>query len=90
VIVALLNEWTNLDPFLGFLRVDDDGFVRLNVDQLMWSTDYPHTGSDWPSSRITIERNFRGVPKTEVKKMLHDNCRRLYKLDHVPDTLTEG
>ena len=35
---------------------------RLNVDQLMWSTDYPHTGSDWPNSRITIERNFRGVP----------------------------
>ena len=62
---------------------------RLNVDQLMWSTDYPHTGSDWPSSRITIERNFRGVPKTEVKKMLHDNCRRLYKLDDVPDTLTQ-
>ena len=62
---------------------------RLNVDQLMWSTDYPHTGSDWPNSRVTIERNFRGVPKAEVKKMLHDNCRRLYKLDHVPETLTD-
>ena len=58
---------------------------RLNVDQIMWSTDYPHTGSDWPNSRVTIERNFRGVPKAEVKKMLHDNCRRLYKLDHVPE-----
>jgi hypothetical protein len=22
-----------------------------------------------------------------VKKMLHDNCKRLYKLDHVPDHL---
>jgi predicted TIM-barrel fold metal-dependent hydrolase len=60
---------------------------RLNVDHLMWSSDYPHSGCDWPNSRITIERNFRGVPRAEVKKMLHDNCKRLYKLDHVPDHL---
>jgi len=60
---------------------------RLNVDHLMWSSDYPHTGCDWPNSRITIERNFRGVPKDQVKKMLHDNCKRLYKLDHVPDRI---
>ncbi len=32
---------------------------RLNIDHMMWSTDYPHTGTDWPNSRITIERNFR-------------------------------
>ena len=60
---------------------------RLNIDHMMWSTDYPHTGTDWPNSRITIERNFRGIPKAEVKKMLHDNCRALYHLDHVPDTV---
>jgi len=35
---------------------------------------------------VTIERNFRGVPKGQVKKMLHDNCKRLYRLDHVDDT----
>ncbi len=58
---------------------------RMNVDHLMWSTDYPHSGSDWPNSRVTIERNFRGVPHDEVKKMLHDNCKALYKLDHIPD-----
>jgi predicted TIM-barrel fold metal-dependent hydrolase len=61
---------------------------RLNLDQIMWSSDYPHTGCDWPNSRITIERNFRGLPAVEVKKMLHDNCKRLYKLDHVPDTIS--
>jgi predicted TIM-barrel fold metal-dependent hydrolase len=63
---------------------------RLNLDQMMWSSDYPHSGNDWPNSRITIERNFRGVPKVEVKKMLHDNCRRLYHLDHVPVTLGDS
>jgi len=57
-----------------------------NVDHVMWSTDYPHTGSDWPN-RVTVERLFRGVPKVDVKKMLHANCKALYRLDHIPDTL---
>jgi predicted TIM-barrel fold metal-dependent hydrolase len=60
---------------------------RLNVDHLMWSTDYPHTGTDWPNSRVTIERVFRGVPAADVKKMLHDNCKALYGLEEVPDHL---
>ena len=60
---------------------------RMNLDHLMWSTDYPHSGSDWPDSRVTLERNFRGVPRDEVKKMLHTNCKDLYGLDHVPDRL---
>lgn len=59
---------------------------RLNVDQVMWSTDFPHSGSDWPNSRVTIDRMFRGIPKHEVKKMLHDNVKRLYGLDHIPET----
>jgi len=53
----------------------------------LWSTDYPHTGSDWPNHRVTVERLFRGVPKVDVKKMLHANCKALYRLDHIPDTL---
>ena len=63
---------------------------HMNVDHLMWSTDYPHTGTDWPNNRVTIARLFRGVPKDEVKKMLHDNCKRLYHLDDIPDRLTEA
>jgi predicted TIM-barrel fold metal-dependent hydrolase len=60
---------------------------RMNVDHLMWSTDYPHSGTDWPNSRVTIERVFRDVPVDQVKKMLHTNCVKLYGLDHVPERL---
>ena len=60
---------------------------RLNLDHLMWSTDYPHTGTDWPNSRVTIARLFRGVPRVEVKKMLHGNCKALYSLTDVPDRI---
>ena len=63
---------------------------HMNVDHLMWSTDYPHTGTDWPNNRVTIARLFRGVPKNEVKKMLRDNCTALYHLDHIPDRLPEA
>lgn len=58
---------------------------RLNVDHLMWSTDYPHTGTDWPNSRVTIARTLRGVERATVKKLLHDNCKALYKLDQIPE-----
>jgi len=60
---------------------------RLNVDHLLWSTDYPHTGTDWPNSRVTIERVFRGVAAGDVKKMLHDNVKALYGLSDVPSRL---
>ncbi len=60
---------------------------RLNLEHLMWSTDYPHTGTDWPNSRVTIGRVFRGVPAAEVKRMLHTNCKTLYRLDAIPDRL---
>jgi predicted TIM-barrel fold metal-dependent hydrolase len=58
---------------------------RLNLDHLMWSTDYPHTGTDWPNSRVTIARLFRGVPRDDVKRMLHTNCKTLYRLAEIPD-----
>lgn len=73
--------------FYATFMVDRSGLElrhRLNIDHILWSTDYPHSGTDWPDSGVTIERVFRGIPRDEVKKMLHDNCRALYKLD-VPD-----
>jgi hypothetical protein len=61
---------------------------RMNLDHIMWSTDYPHSGSDWPNSRLTIERVFRDVPKAEVRKKLHSNSKQLNRLDQIPDRQT--
>ena len=60
---------------------------RLNLSHICWSTDYPHAGTDWPNSRKSIERLFKGVPRSEVKRMLHTNAKVLYGLDEVPDIL---
>ena len=62
---------------------------HLNLDHIMWSTDYPHAGSDWPNSRVQIESLFRGVPQDEVKRFLHSNAKRLYQLDDIPDSLDD-
>jgi predicted TIM-barrel fold metal-dependent hydrolase len=54
---------------------------RMNTRHLLWSTDYPHTGCDWPNSRVTIERVFRGLPLDEVRTFVHTNAVDLYGLD---------
>jgi predicted TIM-barrel fold metal-dependent hydrolase len=76
--------------FFATFMVDSVGVElrhRMNLDHIMWSTDYPHSGSDWPESGRTIERVFNGVPRDEVKKMIHGNCKALYGLDYVPDRM---
>jgi predicted TIM-barrel fold metal-dependent hydrolase len=80
------------ESFWATFMIDTVGMrlrYAMNIEHLMWSTDYPHTGCDWPNSRQVIERVFRGLPKAEVKRFLHDNCKALYGLDHVPSTLAE-
>ncbi len=60
---------------------------RLNTSHIMWSTDFPHTASNWPNSRLVAERQFQGLPRAQVKQFLHSNCKALYNLNHIPDTL---
>ncbi len=52
----------------------------IGVDNLMWSTDYPHHRHDWPYSRRIIAETMVGVPADERQKMLCDNARGLYRL----------
>ena len=53
----------------------------IGVDNMMWSTDYPHHGADWPYSRKVIDEMFQGVAADERQKMLAANCVRLYGLE---------
>ena len=33
---------------------------EIGVDNMMWSSDYPHTDTTWPDSKKYIEENFAG------------------------------
>jgi predicted TIM-barrel fold metal-dependent hydrolase len=52
----------------------------LGLNNLAWSTDFPHHGNDWPYSRKTIESLFAGVPDDERHKIVCENAARFWRL----------
>jgi len=54
---------------------------QVGVENVMWSSDYPHTVSTWPHSREVIARDFAGVSADETRRITRDNAIRLYGLD---------
>jgi predicted TIM-barrel fold metal-dependent hydrolase len=52
----------------------------IGVDRMMWSSDFPHAGTDWPHSWKQIDADFEGVDPDEKHAMLAGNAARLYKL----------
>ena len=53
---------------------------HVGVENIMWSSDYPHTVSTWPHSREVVERDFKGVPEDEKRLIVRGNVARLYGL----------
>jgi predicted TIM-barrel fold metal-dependent hydrolase len=54
---------------------------RIGVDKLLWSSDFPHTGSDWPESWKRIDAEFDGMDPAERHAILAGNAQRLYRFD---------
>ncbi len=52
----------------------------IGVGNMMWSTDYPHHGCDWPYSRKVIAEMFDDVPEDEKFRITCGNPRDLYGL----------
>ncbi len=52
--------------------------VAMGVENLMWSSDYPHTDSTWPQSRQSIADDFVGVSDADRIKMTCTNAVKLY------------
>ena len=51
----------------------------IGVDKMMWSSDYPHVGSNWPTSWRVIQAGMSGVPPHEREKMLAGNAQEIYR-----------
>jgi uncharacterized protein len=50
----------------------------IGVSQMMWSSDYPHSGADWPNSQKSIEEQFSHVPADDKQRILAGNAVRIY------------
>ncbi|MGZ4190514.1 MAG: amidohydrolase family protein, partial [Actinomycetota bacterium] len=53
----------------------------VGIDNMMWSTDYPHHGCDWPYSRKLIAEMLAHCTGEERYKILAGNAVRLWNLD---------
>jgi predicted TIM-barrel fold metal-dependent hydrolase len=63
--------------------IDDPVGVRdrydIGVDRILWESDYPHADSLWPTSRENATKVFADVPSAEVRKIVEDNARQLFR-----------
>lgn len=53
----------------------------VGVDNIMWSSDYPHHGNDWPYSRKVIEEHMGHISADERARIIGGNAARIFQLD---------
>jgi predicted TIM-barrel fold metal-dependent hydrolase len=62
--------------------IEDRAGIRLRheagLDNILWSSDYPHSDSTWPHSREAIADHFADVPDAERRQVVYGNAARLY------------
>jgi predicted TIM-barrel fold metal-dependent hydrolase len=51
---------------------------EIGVDNMLWSSDYPHISADWPNSWKTIQASFSGVVQQERDAILAGNAIKLF------------
>jgi predicted TIM-barrel fold metal-dependent hydrolase len=71
------------DHWLATFIVDRNGISvrhQVGVDNMAWSTDFPHHGNDWPYSRKLIDGLFVDVAEEERRKIVCDNAARFWGL----------
>jgi predicted TIM-barrel fold metal-dependent hydrolase len=52
----------------------------VGVDNMMWSSDYPHHGNDWPYSRMTIDSMMSHIDRDERRRIVGANAARIFRL----------
>jgi predicted TIM-barrel fold metal-dependent hydrolase len=67
---------TFVDEELGLHRVRD----LLGVENILWSTDFPHPVTSWPHSRKIVEQQFRSIPADERELIVSGNATRVWNL----------
>jgi predicted TIM-barrel fold metal-dependent hydrolase len=69
---------------IAFTYITDRFALRnrhaIGVRNLMWSSDYPHGGSDYPLSWRVIAGDFQDIPEDEKQLILAGNAVRIFKL----------
>ncbi len=73
----------NIDEHFYYTYITDHYAVHnrhaVGLERMMWSSDFPHSGSDWPSSWRSIDADFADIPAAERDLILAGNALRIYR-----------
>jgi len=53
---------------------------RIGVENMMWSSDYPHPVSSWPNSRAVVAESLGGLSPAERELVVSANAKRVWNL----------
>jgi predicted TIM-barrel fold metal-dependent hydrolase len=54
---------------------------EIGLNNVLWSTDFPHPVCNWPNAGKKIEEQFAGVPEDEVRAITWGNGARMYGIE---------
>ncbi len=69
------------DHIFGCFIADEAGVEMrdlIGVDNIMWEGDYPHSDSNFPSSRTKLDGVLASVPDGDARKIAELNARRVF------------
>jgi predicted TIM-barrel fold metal-dependent hydrolase len=52
----------------------------VGLDNILWSTDFPHPATTWPNSQEIVARQFADIPVDERELICCHNAARIYNL----------
>ena len=52
----------------------------IGIENILWSTDFPHPATTWPHSQEVVARPFRDISDGERDLLVHGNAARIYNL----------
>jgi len=58
-----------------------DSLHRYGPDNIMWSSDYPHTAATFPRSQEIVAKRFSSLPEEQRRKIVHDTAAKVYGLE---------
>jgi predicted TIM-barrel fold metal-dependent hydrolase len=82
-IGELPSHYFRQNVFLTFVDEPDavrHAHDRLGIENIMWSSDYPHPVSSWPNSHAIVSAMFKGVDEHERELIVSGNAARIWNL----------
>jgi predicted TIM-barrel fold metal-dependent hydrolase len=58
-----------------------DSLHRYGPDNIMWSSDYPHTAATFPRSQEIVAKRFGHLPEEQRRKIVRDTAAHIYGLE---------